>query len=228
MSTKRYQGEIVRWKDARGFGFIRTEAITDDIFLHINAIKNCQRRPRVGDTIYFDLQQKEQGKLKAVNASLKQQRNYHQAQQRVTTQSQPPAGSLGRIYQSQSTASKPINRESKRTFKPSFAKKISSTLLMGAIVAGVVISLPKLFDSRLEDSNAPDSGTASKFSNPFRKDCDIKGNISYSSGEKLYHLPSDRDYAEVIISKEDGERWFCSETEAINAGWQHAATKYAN
>lgn len=51
--------------------------------------------------------------------------------------------------------------------------------------------------------------------------CLIKGNIS-SSGEKIYHLPSCPNYAETIINEAKGERWFCSEKKAIEAGWRKA------
>ncbi len=51
--------------------------------------------------------------------------------------------------------------------------------------------------------------------------CDIKGNIS-RSGEKIYHVPGDRYYDATKISESKGERWFCSESDAVNAGWRHA------
>lgn len=56
------------------------------------------------------------------------------------------------------------------------------------------------------------------------KDCPIKGNISFSSGKRYYHLPGMRDYDITIISPEKGERWFCSEKEAIASGWRKAPT----
>jgi hypothetical protein len=52
--------------------------------------------------------------------------------------------------------------------------------------------------------------------------CDIKGNISYNTGEKIYHLPAQEHYFETRISLEKGERWFCSESEARIAGWRKA------
>lgn len=51
--------------------------------------------------------------------------------------------------------------------------------------------------------------------------CDIKGNIS-SSGEKIYHVPGQRHYEQTKISPSKGERWFCSESEAQNAGWRRS------
>jgi len=50
--------------------------------------------------------------------------------------------------------------------------------------------------------------------------CDIKGNISYNSGEKIYHVPGGEFYDECNISPDYGERWFCTEQEAINNGWR--------
>jgi hypothetical protein len=53
-------------------------------------------------------------------------------------------------------------------------------------------------------------------------DCDIKGNISVDSGEKIYHVPGQRYYDQTQISPEYGERWFCTEAEALDAGWRKA------
>lgn len=50
--------------------------------------------------------------------------------------------------------------------------------------------------------------------------CDIKGNISQTSGERIYHVPGQRYYAETKIETRYGERWFCSEQEARQAGWR--------
>mgnify|MGYP000211949920 CR=1 FL=1 len=52
--------------------------------------------------------------------------------------------------------------------------------------------------------------------------CDIKGNISRSSKNKIYHMPHQADYAKTRISEKAGERWFCSEQEALKAGWRPA------
>ena len=52
--------------------------------------------------------------------------------------------------------------------------------------------------------------------------CNIKGNISFNTGERIYHVPGQKYYAETIISPSKGERWFCSEKEALAAGWRKA------
>ncbi|MGN6413608.1 sunset domain-containing protein [Flexivirga sp.] len=51
--------------------------------------------------------------------------------------------------------------------------------------------------------------------------CNIKGNIS-SSGERIYHVPGQRYYNVTKISPAKGERWFCSESDAVAAGWRKA------
>lgn len=49
--------------------------------------------------------------------------------------------------------------------------------------------------------------------------CPIKGNIS-AKGEKIYHAPWSKHYARTKIEPAKGERWFCTEAEAIAAGWR--------
>ena len=50
------------------------------------------------------------------------------------------------------------------------------------------------------------------------KGCPIKGNISDSG--KIYHAPWSPWYAKTRINETKGERWFCSEAEAVAAGWR--------
>lgn len=52
--------------------------------------------------------------------------------------------------------------------------------------------------------------------------CDIKGNVSINSGEHIYHVPGQERYLATKISPEYGERWFCTEAEARDAGWRKA------
>lgn len=52
--------------------------------------------------------------------------------------------------------------------------------------------------------------------------CDIKGNVSIETGEKIYYVPGQRFYGSTRIDTRYGERWFCSETEARAAGWRRA------
>ena len=53
------------------------------------------------------------------------------------------------------------------------------------------------------------------------KDCPIKGNIN-RSGERIYHLPGSRYYAQTKINVAKSERYFCTEEAAEKAGWRKA------
>src|SRR3989304_2257735 len=48
----------------------------------------------------------------------------------------------------------------------------------------------------------------------------IKGNISLTTGEKIYHVPGGYYYDDTVIDETKGERWFCTEAEAVAAGWR--------
>ena len=48
--------------------------------------------------------------------------------------------------------------------------------------------------------------------------CRIKGNISANG--RIYHTPWSPWYSRTRINLAKGERWFCDEAEAVNAGWR--------
>lgn len=52
--------------------------------------------------------------------------------------------------------------------------------------------------------------------------CNIKGNVSIGSGERIFHVPGQEYYLETNIRPNYGERWFCSEADARAAGWRKA------
>lgn len=68
-------------------------------------------------------------------------------------------------------------------------------------------------------SDDSDQESTASNQNQTDNDCLIKGNIS-SSGERIYHLPSQKYYNKTVIDESKGERWFCSEEEAQSAGWR--------
>jgi hypothetical protein len=49
--------------------------------------------------------------------------------------------------------------------------------------------------------------------------CAIKGNVN-SSSERIYHMPGWRDYDRTDVKPEEDDAWFCTEQEAINAGFR--------
>lgn len=62
------KGKLVRWNDERGFGFIKSDNMKSDIFIHISELKRMSRNPRVNDIIFFDVVVEKNGKNRAINA----------------------------------------------------------------------------------------------------------------------------------------------------------------
>lgn len=65
------RGVLVRWNDEKGFGFIQPEKnAAQDVFIHISVLKKMARKPIVGDSILFQTEVQNDGKKKAVIASI--------------------------------------------------------------------------------------------------------------------------------------------------------------
>lgn len=67
------------------------------------------------------------------------------------------------------------------------------------------------------------AGSANSFSNAAGDnptgECVIKGNVN-SKGEKIYHTPQSRSYSKTKVNAAEGDRWFCTVQEAIDAGFR--------
>ena len=50
--------------------------------------------------------------------------------------------------------------------------------------------------------------------------CAIKGNVTANG--RIYHMPWSPWYDKIRMDLDKGKRWFCSEEEAIAAGWRPA------
>ena len=50
--------------------------------------------------------------------------------------------------------------------------------------------------------------------------CAIKGNVTAHG--KIYHMPWSPWYARIKMDPDKGRRWFCTEAEAVAAGWRPA------
>jgi uncharacterized membrane protein YsdA (DUF1294 family)/cold shock CspA family protein len=61
----RYQGRITSWKDEQGFGFITTNSGGKQVFVHITAFLNRQRRPVGNEIVTYEVNKDRNGKLKA-------------------------------------------------------------------------------------------------------------------------------------------------------------------
>jgi len=64
------RGQLKKWDDDRGFGFIKPDDGAPDVFLHIRDLSQAIRRPRIGDRVTYHLGRGKDGKLKATKASL--------------------------------------------------------------------------------------------------------------------------------------------------------------
>jgi cold shock CspA family protein len=66
------KGQLVKWSDDRGFGFIQpSEQHQHQIFLHISDINHSIRRPKTGDIIHYQIGSGKDGKPRAYNALIR-------------------------------------------------------------------------------------------------------------------------------------------------------------
>jgi cold shock CspA family protein len=289
MVEGRQQGTLKAWKSDRGFGFIKPEDGSQDVFIHITSIRRAIRDPKVGDTILYTLDLQNDGRLRAVNASI-QGLALHPPSSRKPLPSKSMPSTEGKSAQSRGESS-----NSRRNWW--LAAGVSGISIMGLVVLGFglttalnvgsddvesitteassldratstadttqpkpAVSQPKPVASQSEPvasqsepvasqsepvasqpepiETAPQSTSvaSSPASTPSESvtvvpgsegvppTCNIKGNISWNSGNRYYHMPGMEDYAITQIDAERGERWFCSEAEAEAAGWSRAPT----
>ena len=233
------EGQLVKWKDDRGFGFIKPNGNNKEIFLHISALKGANRRPKVGDIILYEQIINKDGKISAANASI----------QGVLSQN---------IIKPQRTKSQYVTAKQKTNQKRSlqiggsilgiaafgilaifsnlnlFNRSVSNPSLPNAAISKPSIPNPSLPNPTLLKPSIPNpsipnptipnpSIPSPTISNPsISSECNIKGNISVSSGAKFYHIQGMPEYEITRINTSKGERFFCSESEAIANGWSKA------
>jgi len=54
---------------------------------------------------------------------------------------------------------------------------------------------------------------------PTKAGCNIKAQIPYDNGEKIYLVPGCKNYTQAVVEKFRGEDWYCTEKEAKDAGY---------
>ncbi|EKV00697.1 cold shock protein [Leptolyngbya sp. PCC 7375] len=64
------KGQLITWKEGRGFGFIKAHHGGKDVFLHISALPENSPHPKVGDTILYQRVITPKGKVRAAKASI--------------------------------------------------------------------------------------------------------------------------------------------------------------
>jgi cold shock CspA family protein len=62
----RTHGNLIKWDDERGFGFIAPLQGGEEIFVHVSAFKPGTARPRLHERVSFEVQTKANGKKAAV------------------------------------------------------------------------------------------------------------------------------------------------------------------
>ena len=50
------RGKLVKWNDSKGYGFVHPDDGSPDVFAHISAFAQGQRRPKEGDTVFFTVE----------------------------------------------------------------------------------------------------------------------------------------------------------------------------
>jgi cold shock CspA family protein len=66
----RSKGRIVAWHDEKGYGFVAPFSDGPQVFLHIKAIQNRDRRPVVDDVVTYTLTVDDKGRPQARDAKL--------------------------------------------------------------------------------------------------------------------------------------------------------------
>lgn len=201
-----YKGRLKTWKDDRGFGFIKPDDGSKEVFLHISALKGTSRRPTVGDTILYELATESDGKVRASNASI----------QGVALRSLNLSGN-----QSQTQVPKESGTNSRTNPLPKRQKRKKRGLVETLLSLGIM-AIIAIVAMEFSSSDSPSPITSIPKISVAKPGCNIKGNISINTGNKVYHLPGMEDYESTIIDTAKGERWFCTESDAIASGWNKA------
>ena len=190
------KGQLISWKEDRGFGFIKSNTGGEDIFLHISVLPKDSRRPKVGDVILYQRVVTPKGKIRAAKASIQEiSHKSSGAKRRLSPKQQQQKIS----QRTQASASSRQSRQLERR------------------IGLIIVSVTAFFTIKARFTNSPDPITAIT-----QPGCIIKGNISIDTGKKIYHLPGMERYNSTIIRSEYGEKWFCTEAEAIESGWSKA------
>ena len=63
----RFSGNIIKWNDEKGFGFVVPKGGSQPVFVHARGFSNRQRRPLLDTAISYDLGSDAQGRCCAVN-----------------------------------------------------------------------------------------------------------------------------------------------------------------
>jgi cold shock CspA family protein len=105
----RIDGKLAKWNDDRGFGFISPTHGGEEIFAHISAFPNDGQRPKLGESVSFEIEADKSGKKRAIAIS-------YLARAKVSRQNQNGSG--------------------RRREKPGLASRLMPLLLVALAVYG--------------------------------------------------------------------------------------------
>lgn len=71
MSDTVFTGKLRQWNKDKGFGLISQAKGKRDIFIHKSELKGLSRKPKVGDTISYQVITSKGGKIQAINGYIK-------------------------------------------------------------------------------------------------------------------------------------------------------------
>jgi len=97
----------------------------------------------------------------------------------------------------------------KKEKKRSFIENKLTWLIVAIVIIGGIVGYIKYNNHQAYLATAPGCAHPT-----------IKGNISFTNGDKIYHVPGDRTYKLTYIDTSKGERWFCTVQDAQAAGWR--------
>lgn len=90
--------------------------------------------------------------------------------------------------------------------------------------------MPDAYRSRLNNPAVPQNSTRLLSRDhstcpppPDSPECMIKGNIGKNG--RIYHMPGSPAYQKTVISPGKGERYFCSERDAVACGWKRSGSR---
>jgi cold shock CspA family protein len=250
MNSSLCKGQLVKWNDDRGFGFIKPTDGKEEIFLHISEIRTTGRRPKIGDVVFYTLGTGKNGKTCAVSASIQgvasaspsSSRNKAVAAIHKPSKSILPQliiGFLGVgigitsvVVLAPNQFSRLFNFPFNLPFTPKASNLVSAPKTSNPVSAPKTsnpVSAPKVTPVSAPKVTPVAAPKVTPVSEPIvinepvaQQNCNIKGNISVSTGDRLYHVVGMEDYEGTKIDPSKGEKWFCSESEAIAAGWRRA------
>ena len=65
----RSQGQVVKWFEDKGYGFIAAQASGAEVFVHVRDLPRTGRRPSMGDRVQFEVEGDDRGRKRAVRVT---------------------------------------------------------------------------------------------------------------------------------------------------------------